>query len=511
MPMTMPRPSLSKRSRDLAEDASGDESPSSSVEYAEEPFELYAIRVLRHLSKITPHGPPPPTVIRRRGGGYHRISELVWEEKGKVSGEETRLIWRSPRFRSVDVTRSASILTHLYHLHHPHLPVPLPLAYSGLATDVPDRYILMSHLPGRDLASVLDHEVLSVTQRLTLAERLAELIATIHRIPIHGAEQGLIGNACVDVQHHPSRLIVRTFPHNHEIDHDSASSPSASDQAEAEPHTLRSFILARLRLFLHRATYKGSPFGKDIYTRLIKVAHVLLDPDHLPAIDMRCQSVLVHTDLEPRNVLVQLDEGVAGNGGEIVGGGRLDGRSGKDQGNRTDRTRQAPSLPACSCPRRRLPTFDPSVVPTACSSFSPTTDERGLTITGVLDWDTVEALPPLVGYVSPNWVWDPTPTQAGDGRRTQTRCEDREDDRHPDEGIGSMDRVDLLIRDKFISSIEARIPDYMETVRQAKRRGLRRLMAFARTRVIGTWERKGVEQLERLAEEVLHSEGEKIA
>jgi len=431
-----------------------------------EPFDHFQARILYHFSRIIT-ATNPPLIIPRKGGGFNHITELSVAGENPNHGPTMRYIWRSPRFRGDDVTRTALMLRYLH--VHTCIPVPNVLSFSGINKSISDRYILMELLPGIDLASVLDISCWSLKQRLDLAASMAELIADIHAITIPGQE-GLIGNVCVeysgegrggDDQHqHPNEdqymedglLVVKTFPHDHSLDHDSYLSPNASDQHLSTPHTLRSFILARLQLHLDYARARKSEYFENLYLRLLAVAHTLLDPNRTPSVDVVCKSVFVHTDLMARNVLVQVD-------GDRGGDGDGDGDSGEADGG--------------------------------------TTKTGIVRITGVLDWDTSEAAPPLAAYVSHNWLWDSEPDSG------KTFSSWNEFDRDPDEGIDVMNPNNALIRQRFISSIEMRIPGYIETIRQGRRIGIKTLMGFARSVIRTTWEASFVHDLETLAEKTM--------
>ncbi len=553
-----------------------DGSQCSSDLYSEEPFDLFGTRILYLFSRVPEITPtePPPLLFRRRGGGFNRITELSLSGSDRNPNARTKYIWRSPRYLSNDVTRSALMLRYL----GAHTSIPLPTVFSFSATDqvISDRYILMDLLPGVDLASLLDAISLSLSlrQRLEMAERVAELMADIHAIAIPGGE-GLIGDICVEggggdggdgtrkdqdqhqdrnrdrhQDHHKDKgdLVIKTFPHDHSLIHDSSSSPNSSDQSPSKPHTLRSFILARFRLFLDRARSRESEWLETVYLRLIAVTETLLDPDRLPSIDAACKSVFVHTDLVARNMLVQVEgdddgEGDRVNGGEgdRVNGGEGDrvhggegdrvhggegdrvngGEGDRVNGGGGDRVNVRPcgglldhrrnleiasrsdigpgpkrTTWSCSC-SNDIKTV--TVETSALSTTTPINSSRAnaLKITGVLDWDSVEAWPPLAAYVSPNWLWTPRP----DRTNLSTSWID-ESDQDPDEAITDMNPTDALVRTRFITSIENRIPGYMETIRQGRRVGIKRLIRFARSGLRGTWEESGVENLERLAEKI---------
>jgi len=515
-------------------------SQSSSSLYSEEPFDLYQTRILYLFSRIINDifaTSGPPRAIRRRGGANHRVTELSVSVADADMDLDLDLdlnvtrkyIWRTPRWRSNDVTRSALILRHLQ--LHTRIPVPSVLSFSATDMVLADRYILMNLLPGLDLASVLNHAVLSLRQRLEMAESVAELFASVHAIKVSGGE-GLIGNVCEEngeaderdhlangppLSNQMAHLIIKTFPHDHLHAHDSASSPNASDQSLPTPQTLRSFILGRFRLHLEWARQKDSEWLERIYSRLLVVAQTLLDPDRLPALDVVCKSVVVHTDLMARNILVRFegerhhDVQVDGDRVVICTSDGLDGdpkivgvRNGcRDETWTEHLIHHGPCQhPICfhstSYPvSHAIKAINRSIPSSHISSTDPAANGT-FNITGVLDWDDTEALPPLAAYISPNWLWRTPHPDLKNGSITL----DDESDPDPDEGIEKMDPSDALVRKTFIVSIERWIPGYMETIRRGRRFGIKRLMGFARSRVRCSWEEEGVGELEVMGEKM---------
>jgi hypothetical protein len=520
----------------------GDDWSDDSSEVSEEEPDLYQI-IRYHFLRLVPQpanivDPVLPVLLHRSGGSFDRILELsthgdvdVVVDVG-IKGANTRYIWRSPRYRTNDVTRTASMLRYLS--IHTLLPIPSVLSFSAMDEDVFDRFILMNLLPGVNLASVLKrncHGCLSFKQRLDMAEKMAELMADVYHIEIPG-EEGLIGDVCVegdwgDENGQPSkngwkgntggRLVVKTLPFERVLDHNSSSTPNSSDQPLATPHTLRSFILERYRLFLDSARKEKADWLAGIYLRLIKVAQNLLGPDGSVS-SVVCRSVFVHTDLMARNILVQID----GDGPHHDGRGSLvkldwDGHQpqfeaehGEEYGNRNGNGRGTRSNRR-TCSHCRFRQVKPITVrePSYMTTPSPFT----VAITGVLDWDDTAALPPIAAYTSPNWLWTPTSKGKanGNGSGSQPR-EDKdddmpaiswEDDYDPDEGLDTMEPTDALVRMQFITSIEKRIPGYMDTVRQGRRIGIKRLMGFARSGLMGCWEESIVVDLETLVEGIM--------
>jgi len=122
----------------------------------------------------------------------------------------TRYIWRSPRYRSNDLTRTVLILKYIQ--TRTLTPVPAVLSFSAVDNVLTDRYILTDCLPGLDLASALNdaNSCLSVSlkARLQMAETVAGLMADVHGITLPG-EEGLIGDVCVNERDH---VQVKSFP-----------------------------------------------------------------------------------------------------------------------------------------------------------------------------------------------------------------------------------------------------------------------------------------------------------
>ncbi len=513
------------------------ESQASSDLFAEEPFDLFQTRISYHFSRIISLPSTQTSLLlvrRRRGGAFNRITELAVNTSENRDGENPnvnrttiRYIWRTPRFRSNDVTRSALILRHLGR-HAPLIPVPTVLSFSATDEVLSDRYILMNHLAGIDLVSVLSYGSLGLIQRLIMAERVAEMIADVHGIRLPGQE-GLIGDLCVEgegveggygmgqnlsgfqksKQEEEEHLVIKTFPLDHALDHDSATSPNASDQLSTTPDTLRSFILARFQLHINHARVRKNGVVEKTYLRLLKVAETLLDPDQLPSLDVMCQSVLVHGDLTPRNILLRVERSEdEGDDGDRATPGEGEGLEiqpeiedlgiGSELGNGEHHSAWSGS---CSCPSPSPPAIKAIMAQTS-SPPRPFISPGVVKITGVLDWDVIEALPPLAAYVSPNWLWNPNHPES-----SKTSTYDDEDDPDPDHGIDEMDPTDALVRARFITSIEERIPGYMQTVRQSRRFGIKKLVGFARSRVSSTWELRGVEALERLSEKMRQERG----
>lgn len=276
------------------------------------------------------------------------------------------------------------------------------------------------------------------------------------------------------------------------MNHESSNYPNASDQPLSTPHTLRSFILARLTTYLDWTRMRGSLWLEKIYIRLLAVAQVLLDPERLPEGDVVVRSVIVHGDLTARNLMVRVDGGVEGVG-EAERGHDCDGHHHHGDSDwvvagdwimagASDRLQVHPMNTGLKSESNQRTERDqhptcftsysyPSPHPRTISSVKhqTSTSSSAFKITGVLDWDVTEALPPLAAYTSPNWFWK------NPNAHSSTIWDDEGDPDLDDE----MD-IDSLVRARFITSIEDRIPGYMDTVRRGRGSGIKRLMGFAR-------------------------------
>jgi len=189
----------------------------------------------------------------------------------------------------------------------------------------------------------------------------------------------------------------------------------------------------------------------DAYTRIQIACKALMDPQHNPIVGEAVPPVLLHTDLFARNIVVEIGE--------------------------TTENLVIPSVNSKSLPSGTSK-HSISVTPevdTTVSVLKHDEDSNDLVrISAVLDWDRVEAWPPVVAYRSPNWLWmSSTPGPAATG---STSFDDEAEDFDPDYGLADLDHGDLQVRAKFIDVIEEMIPGYMNIVRTSCKFGVKILV-----------------------------------
>ena len=288
-----------------------------------------------HITQLTLR-PSVSTIPRPQRNPYYRYPHSRVSRGGIGSAQnQSEYIWRTPKSRGTDVTRTALILNYLR--HHTPLPVPKVLAFSADKSDLADRYILTDLVPGEPLEDVLCSG-LDLQQRLELADIIAGLTSGLLTIEIKSGD-GLIGEVCVDGHHHHAeyelsgqnhghyrtaviipdesdsdsdseRLIVRSFPFNERPwSQDLSMTPNSSDRDLAVPTTLRSYILTRLHQRYADAVAVNQTYFMELYERLLVVAERLLDPERTPEVNVMMKPVLVHTDLMPRNIMVSFNGG----------------------------------------------------------------------------------------------------------------------------------------------------------------------------------------------------------
>ena len=273
-------------------------SDTSTLMYSQEPYETYRSKVLQLCHDIWPTLYQEYSLERMKGGGYNRIIGL--DGFGTDPLSPTRLVLRVPRFDDERVDREVATLNFI--CQQTTVPVPKVIAFDTTINNaLNSSYMIQNRIPGVNLA--LAYPDLSHQQKCSLAAQWGRLLLDLHSVSSPVA--GLIESS--DESTYDKDFRVVPF----DITDFSGTAPSANCLSADVPGS--DTVLGILELQFDRwkaralSLDRGENYSFDLINSLLTVAREMHDMRYFD--DNR--NVLCHLDLEPRNVILSLEQEVS--------------------------------------------------------------------------------------------------------------------------------------------------------------------------------------------------------